>query len=84
LNHSDPFEPRYVKRTCPECHYDEMQIDSHNASVLFCPRCWNTSAHLVQIPRFELDLYPLEPVHQRLRRDWNKRLYELYPPRKNP
>ena len=47
---------QYEKRTCPECGYDEMQVDSHDASVLFCRACWNATASLVRLPRFELDI----------------------------
>ena len=49
-------EPQYVKRTCPECGVDEMQIYPYDASVLFCPYCWNATASLVTLPRFERDI----------------------------
>ena len=50
-------EPQYVKRTCPECGVDEMQIYPYDASVLFPaltvgmlqPAWW-------WLPRFERDV----------------------------
>jgi hypothetical protein len=51
-----PDPSQYERRTCPECGFDEMQIDPHDASILFCPACWNAKARLVWLPRFELDI----------------------------
>ena len=49
-------DSQYERRTCPECGFDEMKVDSCDASVLFCYACWNVKAHLVCLPRFELDI----------------------------
>jgi Zn-finger nucleic acid-binding protein len=51
-----PDPSQYERRTCPECGFDEMQVDPHDASILFCPACWNAKARLVWLPRFELDI----------------------------